>query len=94
MKAPAHRSTEPARQRAEALVETQVQALFQRLPMLSGFAVAANLDVTDVTIHSWPGYIAGEALYSEIANCLVDLLEDRPDSTDFLRGRTFARSLQ
>ena len=88
MKAPAHRATEPARQRAAALVETQVQAL------LSGFAVAANLDVTDVTIHSWPGYIAGEELYSEIANCLVDLLEERPDSTDFLRGRTFARSLQ
>src|SRR5204863_650942 len=35
MKANAHRSTEPARQRVDALVKTQVQALFQRLPMLS-----------------------------------------------------------
>lgn len=86
------RLQQPARQRAAALVETRLLDLFERLPMLCGFCVGRDLDVADVAIHSWPGYMAGEDLYLEIANSLVDLLEERPETIELLRGRTFARA--
>ncbi|TMH70758.1 MAG: hypothetical protein E6H57_06515 [Betaproteobacteria bacterium] len=92
MKASPHRTNEPARLRAEAAVETHMRALFTRLPMLCGFAMADDLDVTNVTIQTWPGYIAGADLYGEIANAVVDLVEERPDVIELLQGRTFARA--
>ena len=94
MKPTQNRLSETGRQRVEALFEARMGALFQRLPMLCGFSVEQDLLLSDVVIHAWPGYIAGPDLYTEITQALVDLLDERPDATELLRGRTFARTLQ
>ena len=84
---------ETGRQRA-ALVEARIDGLFQRLPMLSGFLVREDLYVSDVAIHTWPGYTAGADLYEEIADTIAVLLDERPETKELLRARTFARTLQ
>ena len=81
------------RKRSAAFVEKQLADLFRRLPMLSGFALRHDLEVTEVTIHSWPGYVAGEGLYEDLMGALADLAEERPDAIEVLRGRTFARAI-
>ena len=92
MKTSQDRQQQIRRERVEAVIEGRIGSLFQRLPMLCGFAMADDLDVTNVTIQTWPGYIAGADLYGEIANAVVDLVEERPDVIELLQGRTFARA--
>jgi len=82
------------RERVEAVIDGRIAALFGRLPMLCGFALKADLQPAEVSVHSWPGYVAGEDLYSEIVTELADLVDERPDATPLLSGRTFARTLQ
>jgi hypothetical protein len=82
------------RERVEAVIEGRIGSLFQRLPMLCGFALEADLQPAEVSVHSWPGYVAGEDLYNEIVNALADLVDERPDAVELLRGRTFARAIQ
>ena len=52
-----------------------------------------DLEVTDVAVHSWPGYVAGEQLYKDLMLALTDLADERPEAIELLRGRTFARAL-
>ena len=92
MKPSTQRSEELSRQRSQALVETRVAAIFQRMPMLSGFSLRHDLEVTDIAIATWPGYIAGQELYEDLMQALADLAEERPDAVEVLRGRTFARA--
>jgi len=49
--------------------------------------------VTDVAVHSWPGYVAGEEVYRDLITALADLADERPEAVELLRGRTFARAL-
>jgi hypothetical protein len=88
-----NRLLEARRQHAEAIVEKHFHALFQRMPMLSGFTLRQDLEVTDVAVHTWPGYTAGEDLYKDLMQALADLVEERPDTVELLRGRTFARAI-
>jgi hypothetical protein len=76
---------------AEEIVESHLAALFGRLPTLCGFALRQDLEVTEVTVHSWPGYVAGEDLYEDLLQGLADLADERPDAALLMRGRTFAR---
>jgi hypothetical protein len=85
--------SEARRRHTEALVARHVHALFQRLPMLSGFWLRADLQVAELSVFSWPGYTAGQDLYEEVTQSLVDLTEERPEAVHFMRGRTFARAL-
>ena len=78
---------------SDALVEKHLADLFERLPMLSGFTLQQDLEVREVTVHSWPGYIAGEKLYEDLMKALVRLAEERPEVVEVLRGRTFARAI-
>lgn len=94
MKATQTRSDESRRQRAQAIVEEHVGALFRRMPMLSGFSVLHDLEVGDVAVHTWPGYTAGREFYEELMQALADLVDERPEAAELLRGRTFARALQ
>lgn len=94
MKPTQTRLHETGRQRSAALLESRVGALFQRLPMLVGFSVQSDLYVSDVAVHAWPGLTAGADLYTEIADTIAALLDERPDATELVRGRTFARTLQ
>lgn len=91
MKSSAQR-TEKLHRRSEALVDERIQALFRRMPMLIGFALRHDLEVDDIAFHTWPGYTAGQELYEQLAQALADLAEERPESIEVLRGRTFARA--
>jgi hypothetical protein len=93
MKASETRLQESRRSRTEAIVEEHVDALFRRLPMLSGFSLREDLEFADVSVHSWPGHTAGDEFYHELVQALADLAEERPDAVELMRGRTFARSL-
>jgi hypothetical protein len=90
---PSTRLREERRQRSEAILEKDLADIFRRLPMLIGFRLREDLEVTDVAVHSWPGYVAGEELYKDLMVALTDLAEERPEAIELLRGRTFARAL-
>jgi len=94
MKTSQDRQQQIRRERVEAVIDGRIAALFGRLPMLCGFALEADLRPAEVSVHSWPGYVAGEDLYSEIVTELADLVDERPDAAELLGGRTFARALQ
>jgi hypothetical protein len=93
MKASEQRCQEVERKRTEEIVESHLAALFGRFPMLCGFALRHDLEVTEVTVHDWPGCIPGEDLYRELLQELADLAEERPDAALLMRGRTFARTV-
>lgn len=85
---------------------TQIEALFARLPMLSGFSVQdrttltaqresvpldAELSIADVSVHTWPGFPSAAGVPAEIVAALLDLLDQHPAARGLLRGYTFAR---
>ena len=92
MKPSQNRLSEKRRQHSQAIVEKHLDALFRRVPMLSGFTLRQDLEVTDVAVYTWPGYTAGEDLYEDLIHALADLTDERPDAVELLRGRTFARA--
>jgi len=94
MKISQSRQQEIRRERVEAAIEDRIGALFRRIPELSGFSIRHDLQPAEVAVHSRPGYTAGEDLHTEIVTTLVDLVEERYEVADLLRGRTFARQLQ
>jgi hypothetical protein len=89
-------------------VPATIESLFQRYPALTGFSVRGldeipdncsrsgedgELFVSDIGIlPSLTTEQYGE-IFEEIASTLADLLAERPDATELLRGRTFARTL-
>jgi hypothetical protein len=93
MKTSEQRQSEARREQTEAIVARRVGELFQRLPMLSGFWLRPDLEGVEVSIHGWPGYTAGEDVYEEVRQSLVDLAEERPEALQVMRGRTFARAV-
>jgi hypothetical protein len=93
MKTSGQRQSEARREQTEAIVARRVGELFQRLPMLSGFWLRPDLEGIEVSIHSWPGFVAGDDVYEEVRQSLVDLAEERPESMQLMRGRTFARAV-
>jgi hypothetical protein len=85
--------SEEGRQHAEAIVARHLEQLFRRLPMLSGFWLRPDLKVADLTVFTWPGFTAAEALQEEVVQSLGELAEERPEAVQLMRGRTFARAL-
>ena len=88
-----NRLQENQHQRAQQIFEERMAALFQRLPMLAGFCVEGDLSVTEISVDTWPGWSPSEQLHEEIGRILDDLVDERPDTAELLRGRTFARAL-
>jgi hypothetical protein len=77
-------------------VEQRLQLLFSRCPELSGFSVRGDADdlfITDVGIAPRLSVEQYGEIYQDIAATLSELLEERPEASDLLRGRTFARTL-
>jgi hypothetical protein len=72
-------------------VQDLVNTLFQRYPTLCGFAVKDDMSFSNVACH--PALIGDEAeiLCEEISATLHELVEERPEAADLLRGRTVAR---
>src|SRR5260221_14233457 len=94
--------------RLEADVAANIRSLFARCPSLHGFSVHAlallprdldqsripdaDLFVTEIGVFPKPDSQYDE-IYDEITLAISDLVKDQPHAYDFLRGRTFARSL-
>jgi len=93
MNASETRLDQARRQQIEAVVARHVLALFERIPALCGFSVRPDLEGIDVSVSTWPGHDAEHHLYEELMHTLNDLVEERPDAVQLLRGRTFARSI-
>jgi hypothetical protein len=93
MKTSEQRIRETRRQHTETIVARHLSALFDRQPMLCGFAVRYDLEVEEVSV-CWPGYTAGPDLYAHLMQTLADLAEERPEAIELVRGRTFARAIQ
>jgi hypothetical protein len=77
-------------------VEQRLQLLFSRCPELSGFSVRGDTDelfVSDVGIAPRVSPEQYGEIYQDIALTLSELLEERPEACELLRGRTFARTL-
>ena len=77
-------------------LEQQVQSIFARCPELWGFSVRSENDelfVSDVGIA--PRLTAEQygEIFQDIAMTLSELLEEQPEASEWLRGRTFARTL-
>ena len=94
--------------RLEADVEAKIGALFVRCPSLTGFSVQdramlprdldqsripdADLFVTEIGV--FPKLESQyDEIYDEITLAISDLVKDQPHAYNFLRGRTFARTL-
>ena len=81
--------------RLEASVDSKIKALFARCPTLYGFAVQdqeADLVVTEIGV--FPKLDSQfDEIFDEIKLAIADLVKDQPHAYDFLRGRTFARTL-
>lgn len=81
-----------------------IQALFARCPELTGFSVqekacadseAGQPELFVTAIGIAPRISAEQygEIFEQIATTLSELLEEQPDCSDYLRGRTFARTL-
>jgi hypothetical protein len=86
----------------------QIEALFERYPMLAGFSVRGATDIPDnyartgdvedlfvgdVGIVSALTVKQYAKIVQDISSALADLLSEQPESGEGLRGRTFARVL-
>ena len=77
-------------------VQEQLESLFERCPDLCGFSVreeAQELYVSDIGISPRISAEHYGEIYQDIAQTLGELLEEEPLAGDWLRGRTFARTL-
>ncbi len=74
----------------------RVESLFARSPELAGFAVhleAGRLCLTDVGISPQLGRARHNEIFESIAAALAEMLDERPEAAELLRGRTFVRTL-
>ena len=94
--------------RLESDLAARVEMLFQRCPALYGFSVQQASSVTrerialclegdlflaDVALHQPLDREQAATLVEEISEELLELVDERPEATALLRGRTFARAL-
>lgn len=77
------------------LIDTRIQALFRRLPLLEAFSLDEDLATAEVELRGWPGLKWDEEVYREVNEEIWELVADAEEdgANDLLRGRTFARSL-
>jgi hypothetical protein len=73
-------------------VSNVMEGLFRRYPALCGFAVRDDLSFSNVSCHPALHGAQASELLDEISETLHDLLEERPEAAEVLRGRTLARA--
>jgi hypothetical protein len=83
----------PFMDRTKRDVAARMAALFRRWPGLGGFAVRDGY-VSDIACYPEQTEEEAAELREDIATSLVDLLDERPDAVELVRGHTFARMLQ
>ncbi|TMA29995.1 MAG: hypothetical protein E6J88_06645 [Deltaproteobacteria bacterium] len=77
-------------------IEQRLELLFLRCPELCGFSVRGEDDelfVSDVGIAPRLSPEQYGEIFQDIARTLAEFLEEEPDASELLRGRTFARTL-
>jgi hypothetical protein len=77
-------------------LQQQLESRLARCPDLWGFAIreeAQELYVSDIGISPRLSAEQYGEIYEDIAQTLGELLEQEPQAGDWLRGRTFARTL-
>lgn len=77
-------------------LERQVQSIFAQCPELCGFSVRGEADelfVSDIGIAPRLSVEQYGKIFQHIATTLAELLDERPEASEWLRGRTFARTL-
>ena len=77
-------------------VQEQLQSLFSRCPDLCGFAVRAEAEelyVSDIGISPRLSAEQYGEIYQDIAQTLGELLDEEPQAGEWLRDRTFARTV-
>ena len=94
-------------ERLAAGVSARVAAIFEEYPMLCGFSVQERSTLTrdravaplqgelclaDVAVSTWPGMRASLEFYDEIVGTLLELMDEHPEASGLLAGRTFART--
>ena len=72
-------------------VQDVVNTLFQRYPTLCGFSVKEDMSFSNVACHPALASEEAELLCEEISATLHELMEERPEAAELLRGRTLAR---
>ena len=80
----------------ERQIQEQLESLFARCPDLCGFSVreeAQELYVSDIGISPRISAEQYGEIYQDIAQTLGELLEEEPHTGEWLKGRTFARTL-
>jgi phosphotransacetylase len=80
----------------ERHLQEQLESLFARCPDLSGFSVreeAQELFVSDIGISPRLSAEQYGEIYQDIAETLAELLDEEPHAQEWLKGRTFARTL-
>lgn len=72
-------------------IHQRLADLFERCPQLHGFAVRPDRPLPcHLGCHPQHGE---QAALGEIAQTLLDLIDERPEAAELLRGRTFARTV-
>ena len=77
-------------------LQQQVESLFARCPELWGFSVRAENDelfVSDVGIAPRLSAEQYGEIFQDIAKTLAEFLDESPEASEYLRGKTFARTL-
>jgi len=77
-------------------LDRQVRSIFAQCPELWGFSVRGEqgeLFVSDVGIAPRLSAEQYGAIFQHIATTLAEFLDERPEASEWLRGRTFARTL-
>lgn len=77
-------------------LQERLESLFSRCPDLSGFAVRGEnqeLFVSDVGVSPRLSAAQYGEIFEDIANTLSEVLDEEPQASEWLRGRTFARRL-
>ena len=96
MKTDPYRELEPSLRNAGTDLAAQLESLFAGCPALCGFVVRVDdghLIFTDVETSPQLSAERCDALLELIAFAFSELLDERPEAAELLRGRTFARSV-
>jgi len=108
MKTPQIVNLNPQLSRVEAELSARIWAVFGRFPSLCGFALQDRTALPDYIDPSSMGdelfitelgfsTLVSEAEFDEayklISDAVADIVSERPEAVELLRGRTFARTL-
>ena len=78
----------------EANLAERVAEIFRGCPELSGFTVAAEMPVPGHMVYGSPVDLTyAELIVSAVTQTLAELVEEEPEASPLVLGRTFARVL-